>query len=123
MIISLALLWATTTSPIEVKTTPTGVVPSEMVVKYLGEHFLPIIACESGFKQFNEDGTILMSKTHDIGIAQINIPVWGEKAKGLGYNLWVLEDNLKMAKYISEIQGDTAWVCNGIVDKKLERGI
>ena len=81
-----------------------------LVTEYLGSDMLPVIACESGFRQYNDDGSVLRSKTNDIGIAQIHINVWEEKAKELGYDIYTPMGNILMAKYIKQVQGIKAWM-------------
>ena len=49
--------------------------------------------------------------TDDVGVAQINYPIWGIKAEQLGYDLTNIVDNIKMAKYIFDKQGIKAWAC------------
>lgn len=88
-----------------------------LVIEYLGEHMLPTLQCESGLKQFNPDGTIITSRTNDVGIAQVNLKVWGKKAEELGYDLTTTIGNLKMAKYVYTVQGPEAWVCYRILSK------
>ncbi len=80
----------------------------------------PIMAqiayCESGYRQFDENGAPLKSRTNDYGIFQINSKIWDKKAKeiGLDYKGSPI-DNIKMARYIYEHQGKKAWVCYGKV--------
>lgn len=80
-----------------------------LVVQYLGEEMLPVIQCESGFLQYI-DGIPLRSKTHDIGIAQVNVEYWGIKAMELGFDIYTPIGNLKMGRYIKSIQGIGAWM-------------
>ncbi len=76
----------------------------------------PVIACESGFKQFATSTIPLLSRTLDVGIAQINLKSWAKKAEEMGLNIFAsTTDNLKMAQYIYSVQGKNAWVCTGIV--------
>lgn len=78
----------------------------------LGADMLPTIACESGFRQYHQDGTVLRSGTSDVGITQINVDTWGLKAIELGYDIYTPLGNLNMAKYILSVQGPDAWVCH-----------
>ena len=67
-----------------------------------------IFMCESSFQQYR-DGKPKLSPTSDVGIAQININNWKDAIK-LNLNIFFSElDNLKMAKYILNHQGFTAW--------------
>jgi hypothetical protein len=75
-----------------------------------------IFRCESGLKQFNDDGTPIRSHTNDWGIAQINEKTWDSTAQSLGLDYkYSLEDNLKMAQHVYRVQGITAWVCLGLI--------
>jgi hypothetical protein len=71
-----------------------------------------IAGCESGFRQFDENGKTVVSKTNDAGLFQINRDYWDKEAdqRGLDYEN-SLEDNMKMARIVYEKQGLTAWVC------------
>lgn len=82
-----------------------------LVTSVLGDGMLDTIACESGFRQFDNDGRILRSKTDDVGITQINVDTWGLKAKELGLDIYTPLGNVQMAKHILNIQGKKAWVC------------
>lgn len=58
-----------------------------------------IAYCESGGKQFDEDGNVVRGVIHipDIGKYQINSIVWGREAKKLGYDLLTEEGNEQFA--------------------------
>lgn len=73
--------------------------------------FVETIRCESGFRQFKADGSVVRSHTDDVGVTQINVPHWGEKAKELGYDIYTEDGNLLMAKHVLKVQGLRAWVC------------
>lgn len=92
---------------------------TEMVAFYFGkdaERMMEIFTCESGMKQFDSKGNVIMSHTRDFGIAQINEKVWDKKAKELGLDYkGSMIDNLQMAKYILDRTSPQAWVCNRIV--------
>lgn len=84
----------------------------EKVSLYLGEDMLPVINCESEFRQFDKDGKTLESETGDVGISQIS-PIWFEEAKERNLDIWnSLDDNLIMARHIIRKQGKSAWVCH-----------
>lgn len=73
-----------------------------------------IYKCESGGKHLGSNGqVILKANTNgsiDIGIAQINNTIWGKKASSLGLNLFIEEDNIKMAQYLYKNYGTEPWV-------------
>ena len=118
--IIVGILLFVTTSEAEA---PTAVLPelnaSEMVLIYFGndaQRMKQIFTCESGMKQFDSKGNVIMSPTRDFGIAQINEKTWDRKAKELGLDYkGSMVDNLKMAKYIYTQSGHRAWVCNRII--------
>lgn len=53
-------------------------------------------------REFRPNGSVLRGDPNpdDIGLAQINFPTWGKKAKELGFNLYTYSGNLAMAKWI-----------------------
>lgn len=98
---------------------PTTIITKAEVIKEV-ELVSPVLEriakCESGGRHFASNGQVLVraneSKTHnsvDIGKWQINSYYWGAKATELGLNLWVEEDNEKMAMYIYKNKGTEAW--------------
>lgn len=73
-----------------------------------------VVRCESGFRQFDEDGKPLISPTHDVGVAQINIPTWAKEARDRGLDIFnSATDNIEMAKIVLKEQGIHAWTCAG----------
>jgi len=62
-------------------------------------------------REFLPDGSVLKGypNPHDIGLAQINEPTWGKKAKELGYDIYTYQGNLMMAKWIFDHQGSKPW--------------
>lgn len=101
----------------EATTTPSIVVQvevvytKELIIQEIHKTFpeIPLMVkvaeCESNFK-LDAKGP-----TNDQGLFQINYPSWNKKAKELGYPDYQvsLEDNLKMARYIYDHQGISAW--------------
>lgn len=71
-----------------------------------------VCKCESNFRQFEKDGTVLKSYygTNDVGLFQIHVPVWGKEAEKLGYDIYSPEGNIKMARHILNTQGINAWL-------------
>lgn len=72
------------------------------------DEMLKIAKCESGLRQFNEQGTVLISKTSDKGIFQINQVHW-ENAKRLGYDIDTIDGNLNYARYLYDRNGTGDW--------------
>jgi hypothetical protein len=75
----------------------------------------PILAevarCESEFRQFNKDGTILRGKANadDVGVMQINEYYHNEDAFKLGYDILTIEGNTAYARYLFEKYGVKPW--------------
>ena len=72
---------------------------------------LAIASCESHFRQFHSDGSVYKGKInpHDIGVFQISETYWLDVLNKLGYNIYTLDGNIKMAEYIYEHNGTTPW--------------
>lgn len=69
-----------------------------------------IAKCESGNTHYDKNGQVLINKSQDIGVMQINVPIWGKKAHDMGLNLAVEEDNRKFADYLYENFGTEPWI-------------
>lgn len=75
----------------------------------------PILAeisrCESDFRQYDKDGSILRGKVNkgDVGLMQINEYYHADKAKTLGLDLETPEGNMAYAKYLYEHEGGQPW--------------
>ncbi len=85
--------------------------------KYVRSYFAktPVLAeiakCESRFKQFKKDGTLLRGilTPADVGVMQINEYYHKATAEKLGLNIQTLEGNLKYAEYLYNKQGTQPW--------------
>ena len=98
-----------TVSPIDVST-------STKLLNAFPKRMLDVFRCESGLKQFESDGTVVLSPTLDVGIAQINLKTWLKKSQLMGLDIInSQEDNLKMAKWIYDNVGEQAWVCSRLI--------
>lgn len=89
-----------------------------LISQYLPPEMMPVLNCESHFRQWDENGHILTSSTDDIGIAQINVKTWAKKAKELGYDIYTTEGNLQMARYILNNAGIKSWSCYNLIVNK-----
>jgi hypothetical protein len=95
---------------------------------YVREYFadepilVEIAKCESTFRHFDKDGSVLRGKINksDIGIMQINEFYHGNQAKELGLDLYSLEGNLIFAKYLYEKYGVQPWQSSASCWKKSE---
>lgn len=70
-----------------------------------------IARCESGGRQFDKNGEAVRGKVNDkdIGLFQINASIWKDEAEKLGYDIFTLDGNVKMARYIYAKQGTKPW--------------
>lgn len=70
-----------------------------------------VAQCESGFIQFNKDGSVFrgVKNPKDVGIFQINEPSWLKKSIELGYNIYTIEGNIQMARWIHDNAGISQW--------------
>ena len=65
---------------------------------------------ESGMRQFNADGTPLISKTDDVGTLQLNIPTWEPLADKMGLDIeHNAQDNIEMGIYLFNKYGGKIW--------------
>ena len=69
-----------------------------------------VAQCESGMRQFLDNGEPVQGPTRDFGLFQIHELSWDAKAQKLNLDYkYSIEDNLKMARYIYDKQGISAW--------------
>ena len=73
-----------------------------------------IFLCESGGRH-DYRGNVIISKTEDIGIAQINKPIHNKTATSLGLNLYNVSDNLSYAYWLWQREGTAPWTCSKIL--------
>src|SRR3989344_2627007 len=61
-----------------------------------------IAACESHFRQYDDDGKTVFRGTdpNDVGIFQINEKIWGDSAKSAGIDIHTLDGNASFAEHI-----------------------
>lgn len=73
--------------------------------------FKKIAYCESGNRQFDAKGRVVrgLVNPQDIGRYQINMAVWGTKAKQLGINVFSEDGNEEMALFIHTNYGLDPW--------------
>lgn len=70
-----------------------------------------IASCESHFRQFAKDGSVLRGRVNnlDVGLFQINEYYHLERAKKLGYDIYSVEGNMAYAKLLFNEEGPTPW--------------
>lgn len=94
--------------------TPEHITATTIISNKVAE-FPPILQkickAESSNRQFKENGRVVRGKINpsDIGICQINEPIWNDRAIELGYNIYTEEGNKAMALYIFNNYGTDPW--------------
>lgn len=84
---------------------------------YIRDYFrdIPIMAkiskCESGFRQYNSDGSLLRNSegSSAVGAMQIMVSVHNPVLKKLGYDVTRLKDNLAFARHLYNQSGTQPW--------------
>lgn len=71
--------------------------------------FICIAQHESGFNQFNKNGTPLMSSTGDEGVLQINLKTWKPLADKMGLDLANPKDNITFGIWLYNNKGPQIW--------------
>ena len=68
--------------------------------------------CESGGRQYGDDGKVLRSRTEPsmVGMFQIDETVHARPAQRMGLNIYRLDGNLAYARYLYRTQGTVPWV-------------
>lgn len=90
---------------------------SKVVEQYVKKEYsdepllIEIARCESTFRQYDKDGTVIRGKVNknDVGIMQINEKYHGETAANHGYDIYTVKGNLDFAKYLYEKYGASPW--------------
>lgn len=80
----------------------------ERIKQELGDEFVRIASCESTLKQFNDDGTVLISHTNDKGLFQVNHIHWNDAIR-LGIDLDTIDGQIAYAKHLKEKNGTKDW--------------
>src|SRR3990167_10407712 len=80
------------------------------ILEVLPPVFVKIAKCE-GWPHWDESGKVIKGKINplDTGLFQINLKYNGAKAKELGHDVFSLEGNLAMTKYLYEKNGLSDW--------------
>lgn len=88
--------------------------PAEIEIK-VKEYFIDIpimidiAKCESGFRQFNDNGTVLKGSGLYIGVYQIDEKIHKDYAKELGMDIFSVEGNLAYARHLYNNLGPQPW--------------
>lgn len=78
------------------------------------KELLAVAWCESGLRHYLPDGSVIVSKTHDVGVFQINLAAHGEELKQLNLDPYDFEDNVHYAVIL--------YLRNGLRDWSMSRG-
>jgi len=70
-----------------------------------------IARCESTFRQFHKDGTLVRGRVDsaDIGVMQINLRYHGETAEKMGIDLETVKGNVEYGQYLYNKFGTKPW--------------
>jgi len=68
-----------------------------------------IIQCESGWRQFDKNGNLLVSKKGDVGLFQISQKYHLENSKKLDYDISDWKDNLRFGVFLYKKDGSIYW--------------
>ena len=95
------------TNPITTFATVEKIVNVEVEIPLLDK----ICQAESGGKQFKANGSVTRGLVNpsDIGICQINEPLWNDQARKLGYDIYTEAGNKAMAKWLFVRYGSQPW--------------
>lgn len=104
-----------------------SVVPPAAATYFSGyPELLKICSCESSGsvdqapRQFLASGGLLWGNDphtgraahEDVGMCQIHVSLWAEKAKSLGFDLFTAEGNSEMAKWLWDKYGASPWAAS-----------
>lgn len=107
----------------------------EVVEEIVYMHFadapimVDIAKCESRFRQYEKDGTVLKNRegSSATGVFQIMASVHRKNAANLGYDINTLEGNIGYAQYLYELNGTRDWeasrLCWGSADMAMNNVI
>ena len=103
---------------------PIGEIPIIQLIKEKAQErgldvkiMLFIAKCESGYKQYDENGGVLHGRKHfpDVGIFQLNLDPkdtqWKFTGDLIGADPYTIEGNIDLAMYIAKYYGYRQWVC------------
>lgn len=70
-----------------------------------------IAMCESTFRQYGTDDQVLRGivNSDDVGIFQLNEYYHLDKANELGFDIYTVDGNIKMARYLYDKYGTQPW--------------
>lgn len=71
-----------------------------------------VAKCESGYREFNDDGSVLYGGGGDgyVGVFQIGEQLHDRTARALGFDIHTIEGNLGYARHLYDEQGRRPWL-------------
>lgn len=83
----------------------------EEIRKSLPEIFIDIARCESGIRQYNQRGDVLVGivDSRDTGVFQVNTYYHLEASKSLGMDIYTPVGNIAYATYLYHTEGLAPW--------------
>ena len=105
---------------ISAPSTPATLPVAQTVEQYVDSYFadvpamIKVASCESQFRQFTKDGTILQnSKSSAVGVFQIMASIHQDLAdQNLGLDIYTVQGNVAYAKYLYDTQGLKPWAAS-----------
>lgn len=105
--------WGPALPAVEAQSKFVSVVESEARVRqYFADvpAMILIAKCESGFRQFTNDGQVLRSRTGlYLGVFQVDEKLHTDWAKSLGMDIYTLDGNLAYARHLYQSSGTRPW--------------
>jgi len=86
--------------------------PAKSLEEQIGDpHLVKIARCESGLRQFDDNGKVLKSYlgSNDWGVLQINKTYHLKKAQELGFDIDTTEGNIAYGKWLYQREGTRPW--------------
>lgn len=86
-------------------------IPDAVIAEFGQNHVMVAIAgCESGFRQFSQDGSVLKNpKSSASGVFQIMSSIHSVPALKMGMDIMTARGNINYARYLYDHQGTAPW--------------
>lgn len=68
-----------------------------------------VAQCESGFRQFNSNGTVLRGSGRYVGIFQIDEQIHRARAATMAYDIYTVDGNIAYTRYLYSMSGSSPW--------------
>lgn len=89
----------------------------EVIQREFGKRMVLVLECESGFRNYDSDGKVIVSPTGDYGFGQINLKTWSSDAKKMNIDITKMgySDGLIMIRWVMKHGGIKNWSCNRLI--------